>query len=159
LKPSGAVSRRIRVAVPGYSSPGEKVREKLTSKLTKQRESHANWTDLGGENLRNVEIHRRVTECSLLRSVHVSSRYIITDSPLKRQVKVNEQDTKGISNPVGRAGKLGGHGSKARRGDDDPDKTSHVHASTRVDLVMEPCTQGVVDQTCFESVVETNWLA
>jgi hypothetical protein len=24
---------------------------------------------------------------------------------------------------------------------------------------MEPCTQGVVYQTCFESVVETNWLA
>ena len=76
---------------------------------------------------------------------------------MESQVKVNEQDTEGISNPVSCACKLGSHGSKAGRGNDDSDKASNVHASARVDLVMKPGTQGVVDQTCFEISRGNQW--
>lgn len=36
--------------------------KQLTGKLTEEGEAHANWTDFGRENLRNVEVHSGVTE-------------------------------------------------------------------------------------------------
>jgi hypothetical protein len=43
---------------------------------------------------------------------------------------------------------LGSHGSQAGSGDNDPNKTGDVHTAPRVDLVMKPSTQGVVNKTC-----------
>lgn len=88
--------------------------------------------------------HRRYF---LMVSVH-SPRIGNTNSPLEGQVKVDEQNAKGISNPVGCADELRCHSSETRCGYDDTDKASNVHASTRVDSVMEPSTQRIIDQTC-----------
>lgn len=39
--------------------------KQLTSKLTEEGEAHANWTDFGRKNLRNVEVHSGVAESTV----------------------------------------------------------------------------------------------
>jgi hypothetical protein len=123
--------------------------KKLTRKLAEQREAHANGTDLGWEYFRDIKVHRRVTESALSRSAHELRESTIANSPLESQVKVDEQDAKGISNPVGCSGVLSGHSSEARRGNDDSNEAGDVHASARVDAIVEPSTQRIVDQAYF----------
>jgi hypothetical protein len=82
----------------------------------------------------------------LMVSLH-SQRIDNINSPLESQVKVDEQNAKGISNPVGGADILRSHSSETRCGNDNTDKASNVHSSTRVDSVMEPSTQRIIDQT------------
>lgn len=72
------------------------------------------------------------------------------NSPLEGQVQVDEEDTKPVSNLVGCADILGGHGSETRGGDDNTHETRHEHAAAGVDLVVEPSAQRVVDQTCTD---------
>lgn len=69
------------------------------------------------------------------------------DSPLEGQIKVHEEDTESISDFVCCTSVLGGHSSQTGRGDDNADKSDHVHATPGVDFIMEPGAQRIVDQT------------
>lgn len=75
------------------------------------------------------------------------------NSPLESQVQVDEENTKPVSNLVGCADKLGRHGSETRGGDNDTHETGHEHATAGVDLVVEPGTQGIVNETCIVSAM------
>lgn len=63
------------------------------------------------------------------------------------KVKVHKQNAKPVTNPVRGARVLCGHGSQARCGNNNPDKTCNVHFSTRIDLVVKPGTKRVVNDT------------
>lgn len=46
-------------------------KEQLTSKLTKERKAHANWTDFSWEDLRNIEVHSGVAESTAEMLAHI----------------------------------------------------------------------------------------
>lgn len=69
--------------------------------------------------------------------------------PLECQIQEHEEDTESVSNPVGCTGVFSRHGSQARSSDDDTDKASDVHAPSGVDLVVEPGSERVVNDTCI----------
>lgn len=69
------------------------------------------------------------------------------NSPLEGQVQVDEENAEPVSDLVGCADILGSHGSETRGGDNDTREADHVHSAARVDPVMEPSTQRVVNET------------
>lgn len=68
--------------------------------------------------------------------------------PLECQIQEHEKDTKSVSDPVGRTGIFSCHCSQTRCCDNDTDKAGDVHAASGVDLVMEPGSERVVNDTC-----------
>lgn len=75
LKPMGAVCSRIMVAITKVNQwPCYCATCKLTSKLSKQRETHTNRANLSWENLGDIEVHSGVTECSAHEVVSFVSR-------------------------------------------------------------------------------------
>lgn len=82
-----------------------------------------------------------------------------SNSPLEGQVQVDEEDSEPVSNLVGCAGELSGHGSETRGGYDDTHEARDVHAATRVDFVVEPGAQRVVNQTWIEISTRKSLLA
>lgn len=116
----------------------------LTSKLSKQREAHSDRPDFSWEDFGNVEVHGSITECSGKVSECIAC-CLAAFLPLECQIQEHEKNTESVTNPVGSTGVFGRHGCQARGSDDNTDKASDVHASSRVDLVMEPGSERVIN--------------
>ena len=101
-----------------------------TCELAKEGPSNTDRSNFGREDLRDVEIHSRVTE-----------------GTLKSEVQEHEQHTNGVTCLIICPSVQRDHGAINRSRDDDTDETGHVHFATRVDLVMKPSTARVVNKT------------
>lgn len=69
------------------------------------------------------------------------------DLPLECKIEVHHEDANGVPSSVRSASILGGHGSQNRGGDDDTNKAGYIHPATRVDPVVQPGTEGVINKT------------
>jgi hypothetical protein len=97
--------------------------------LPEERKGHADGTNLGRENLRDVEVHGRVAE-----------------STLEGEVEEDEEHADGITGLVVSASVKRDHCNHDRRRNDDAGEASHVHLAAGVDAIVQPGTTGVVDQ-------------
>lgn len=107
------------------------------------------WT---GSQLGRFQKHRDTWSCRsrfwIFKSVKNWSVVVVIFLPLERQIQEHEKDTESVSDPVGRTGIFSCHCSQARCCDNDTDKAGDVHAASGVDLVMEPGSERVVNDTC-----------